>query len=143
MNYLRSRGFTLVELLIVMTMIGLMVVISYVVMMQYADRAKDTAIQMNISNLRNTAVMIYTEKNSYASLCNPDGTLNDSNPVLKEVEDSVANITGAAPVCHAQGKVYCIRTSLFTADYFCIDSTGLAVKQTSQECAANKIRCSP
>ncbi|MBZ9578067.1 type II secretion system protein [Patescibacteria group bacterium] len=139
------KSFTLIEVLVVVTIIALLISINLVAIGHYQDKARDTAIAAGLSQVRKVAAMIYTDENSYEFICAADNTLNDSYPALKMIEDDVNKFTGENPTCYSERTAYCVQSSLLSAGggYFCIDSTGFADKIDGDYCTGTSKNCSP
>jgi len=136
-----SAGFTLVELLVVIFIIGLLASIASVIAMETRKRGRDAGIIASLAQVRFEAALIYNSDNSYVTLCDASDTLNDANDNLRIIEDEVRKYAGVDPICYATKDAYCIQSPLNIGDYYCLDSTGLAGKITdSAECPLNT-RC--
>jgi general secretion pathway protein G len=60
-----ARGFTLLELLIVMTLIGILATIAIPALVQYPIRAKEAVLKTNLKQLRDALEQHYADKGSY------------------------------------------------------------------------------
>jgi len=140
----KSEGFTLIEVLVVVAIIALLISINLVAIDHYQNRANDVAIGANLSQVRKVAAIIYTDENSYESICAVDNTLNDSHPTLKMVEDDINRLIGVDPTCYSERTAYCVQASLLSADgdYFCVDSTGFAGEIDGDYCTGTSKNCS-
>ena len=61
----RERGFTLLELLIVMTLIGILASITIPSLIQYPIRAKEAVLKTNLKEIRNGLEQFYADKGRY------------------------------------------------------------------------------
>jgi type IV pilus assembly protein PilA len=114
----KNQGFTLVELLIVIAIIGLLATIVLVSFGPVRNQARDTAIKANMSQMRLAAEIAYITDQVYTNTNQGEDYLaaldaaNSASPgTLVEVFDADA---------------YCISTTLATnaSNHWCIDSTG-------------------
>lgn len=138
------KSFTLIEVLVVVAIIALLISINLVAIVHYQDKARDTAIAADLSQVRKVATMIYTDENSYEPVCAGDNTLNDSHSDLKTIEDDVNKFTGKDPTCYSDRNLYCVQSSLLSTDvgHFCVDSTGFAGKIDGNYCKDKNKNCS-
>ena len=148
----KRRGFTLVELLVVIFIIGLLVGVGAVAALNVRKKGRDAAIQTTLYQVRIEATIIKnkTELNSYATLCDPapfgDDTLNDgAYDNLRVIETEVKKYTPPGfdpnnyPECYADIDRYCVQFPLNTEGTYCLDSTGYA--GTIANCSAGNISC--
>ena len=79
---LKERGFTLLELLIVIAIIGILATVVLASMSQSKDKGADAGVKSNLLNARSQAEVYYTNSNrSYAGVCN-DTTIG----IFKQVQ---------------------------------------------------------
>lgn len=130
----KPKAFTLIELLVVVAVIALLSTLVLGALMTAKDKAKDSAIMRELSQLRTEAQMILVESGAYNvsgnKLCDAENTLNNGNvnhPFLAEIEEKVKKYNGGNPVvCYASANSYCIKSLLNLETGFCVDSTGQA-----------------
>jgi len=141
----KSKGFSLIEILVVVSIIAILIAINLIAIGRYQNKANDTTIGANLSQIRKVAAMVYTDENSYVNICDATATLNDSYtkyPELKTIEDEVTEVTDVNPECHSSKKEYCVQTVLISNNYFCIDSNGFAGEIGGDYCSETNIKCS-
>ncbi len=136
----RHRGFTLIELLVVIAIIGILSGIVLVSMSGARDKAKDSAIQAAMSELRAAAEMSYTDDLDYDDVCTEAGGaagnsgLTASGDYARINTNVKANNGGTDVVCNesANSAAYAAWSPLATdaTDYWCVDSTGASKKET-------------
>jgi prepilin-type N-terminal cleavage/methylation domain-containing protein len=136
----KKKGFTLIELLVVIFIIGLLASIGTSALVTARNRGKDARIQATLSQVRVEAALIKSETNSFSGLCDSNNTLNDANSNLHVIEDDVRKYVGNNPSCYANDDAYCVQSSLVTAGFYCLDSTGYAGTDATN-CTAGNISC--
>lgn len=134
-----KKGFTLIEILVVITIIGLAVSIILVALSPSRKKGKDSRIQQDLVQAGTQAAMIYNETGltSYSDLCNST-TLCDlnicptgkhANELGKLKRDIIAQ--GGAIACYSNNLAFCLSSSLPGGGHYCIDNTGTKKKTTS------------
>ena len=146
MNNMNSKysfkSFTLIEVLVVAAIVMILATIIIVSTTRSQDQANNAAAAAALVQARNIAAMIYSDENSYETLCS-GGTLNDADySALKTIEADVYEKIGQNPKCYSAKTDYCVQVRLLLGDYFCIDSTGFSGKIDGDYCADSKKNCS-
>lgn len=151
MKPLSSQGFTLVELLVVVAILGILSSIVLVSLGTANTRGKDGAVQANLDSLRTQAQLYYNDNSGYGS--NPlvvnstgdcttgtAGTVFAEPRVAKQVAATNLANGGGATVdvyCNvaAGGSAYAIYARLPSISspitYFCVDSNGVGMNSTT------------
>ena len=137
------RGFTLVELMVVIVIIGLISSFLIVSIKNQIERAKDARAKTNMNQLRIDAAKIYQDRGSYdPSLfcCAPASCQDEVEKNCSEIFNQV----NATPTIRISGNQYCAYVPLLAQPYFCIDSRGAAgVFNTVNNCTGTSYFCSP
>ncbi|MEK7630249.1 MAG: type II secretion system protein [Patescibacteria group bacterium] len=133
----RQYGFTLIEMLIVIAVIGILSSVLLTALGPARDKAKDSRIVQEVNQVRNLAETMYSN-GSYNSLEEiSDGTLIN-NPSLKALADDITTQGGALRIIKStpQGaKAYSTYSKLnvqagaepnLETQYYCVDSSGRA-----------------
>lgn len=127
------RGLTLVELLISITIIGILAIIIISSLNNSRVRAYDARVKEQLSRFRSSAELYYSNQvpDGYTpavSLCTL-GMFADVDP-LNGSPGRYLDFTGINPavttVCQSISDAYAIKASLPSGGYFCVDSKGMA-----------------
>jgi len=122
-------GFTLLELLVVIAIIGLLATIIMINLNNARDKAKDTLVKHDMSQLQKAAALIYDRDGAYTKLC--DGTIPDSlntseEPALLGAIDNDLHNQGSEITECLAGNIFAVEATL-PSDHtkaVCADSTG-------------------
>lgn len=140
-----QRGFTLVELLVVVAILGILSSIVLVSLSTANTRGKDGAVQANLDSLRTQAQLYYNANGGYslngASIpASSSCTAADSvfvDPKITQQIIATDSVNGGARsvTCNvaAGGAAYAVYAELASAagTYFCVDSNGVGMRTTT------------
>lgn len=135
-----KKGFTLVEMMIVIAIIGILTSMVLVGLGGARDRARDARIQSNMNNLRLIAEM------RYAADLNYDRVKIDDQSEIEKLSEDVFRNNGKERISifrdpATKSQKYCASTPLKTEGYyFCVDSEGNAGKTTNSSPCVN-VQC--
>jgi prepilin-type N-terminal cleavage/methylation domain-containing protein len=123
-----QKGFTIIELIVVIAIIAVLAAIVLVNVTQYINKGKDAAAQGNLATLLTNGA-VYSETNSNFASFQTNSLFTNVNTALNAAGYTVTytNSAGAASFCAS------VPLKSVTANY-CIDSTG--VKKNNSTCAA-------
>ena len=139
-------GFTLVELLIFLAIIGLLASFVLSAVSTARVKAADGSIEANLTQVRQVAAEIRTESDSYISagnaLCDVSNTLNDGNVdhiSLATIENDIKKRNGGQDIqCSATVTRYCLQAKLLSGGDVCVDADG---KVARSACDLAALQC--
>lgn len=130
----KSKGFTIIELIVVIAIIAVLAAIVLVNVTGYINKSKNAAIKGNMSTIMTNAATFFDSVTSYNGFTASAG--------FTVPEAAISSAGGAVIKTTAtDNTAYCACSSLLTAsdvpagNTYCIDSTG-AKKQTATACAS-------
>jgi len=125
----KSKGFTIIELIVVIAIIAVLAAIVLVNVTQYISKGKDSAIKGNMSSMATIAAGVY-DTNSSSFL---DDDTTGPHLALAVTPSWMAGVTaiessdGQSAVANVRisASAWCIQTTLNeTGKFWCADSTG-------------------
>lgn len=136
---LQKTGFTLVELLIVISIIGILSAVVLSSLSTARGRGNDAAIKQNLHSIQIQAELYGIANNSYGNVSYGTTCTADmfGDPPTARALDGADKANGSGKVyCYAGGNEYLIAVDLATGGYWCLDSTGAARPETGAAPAA-------
>lgn len=144
----KQKGFTIIELIVVIAIIAVLAAVVMVNVTQYINKGKDAAIKSNLSSLQTTAADYYNDSTKgngdYVGLC--------ATTAEGSIEAAIEAATGntSSYVCAetaTTGAAFCACSDILeksgtNTQYFCIDSTGDKNLSTTA-CTSSCIPASP
>ena len=124
----KKKGFTLIELLVVIAIIGILSSIVLASLGTARNKAKDTSAQASLSQMRAEAELIYSDTDSYDSVCTSGSDSHD----LYLTADTTTSAGASSGACNDTATAWAANIQLGstsgTLDGFCVDSTGFSGK---------------
>ena len=118
----KQKGFTIIELIVVIAIIAVLATIVAINVTSYIAKGKDASIQGNLANIITNAAVIFDASNTYTGLC--------AKPTVKAaidaIDTTIGGTAGAATDCYATADAWAACAELIsnTDQYYCVDSTG-------------------
>ena len=137
-----KKGFTLIEVLIVVAIIGVLATIVTVSLREASDRGRNAKIIAGVVQVRKVAEDMYLqEATGYSNLCDGLGGPG-SNTDIQTIEADVGEF-GKTLNCYSTQYHYCVSLQLMgeNAKYFCIDDHGNSIESVTSDCGASNISC--
>jgi prepilin-type N-terminal cleavage/methylation domain-containing protein len=132
----KSKGFTIIELIVVIAIIAVLAAIVLVNVTQYIAKGRDSAIKGDMSTIMaNSAV--YFDSQSPSTYVGFGASALYTNPSTAAVG---AGATGVLEFESA--SAFCSSLTLNDTTFWCVDSTGYSGAPTAADtCAATNIAC--
>ena len=131
----KSKGFTIIELIVVIAIIAVLAAIVLVNVTSYINKGKDAAIKGNMAQMATQAATIYAETGSYSTL---ETQPNFVSAVSAITNANSAPLVGVTAITYA---AYCVEATLKDATIWCVDSTGYVGLIVSTHCASGTPSC--
>ena len=131
-----SKGFSLIELLIVIAIIGILSTIVLNSLSNARSRAYDSKVKQQLSSFRTAAEVYFSNQspNGYGpAVLGPAcsaGIFDDFSPIngTPGIYLAVGNLPdGTQIVCNSNVSAYAVKASLYSGnEYWCVDSRGFS-----------------
>jgi prepilin-type N-terminal cleavage/methylation domain-containing protein len=152
-NFKKLTGFTLIELMVVITIIGILAIIVLPNLTSVRGRGQDTAVKEQLTQFRATAAMYYDDNYGYSSSTvataidaadcltgsavntSLSGTVFGTTDFLK-VALGIKSNSAAVPKCYlgantvTKSQSWAIVAQLRSGGYWCVDSAGSSKAET-------------
>lgn len=129
-----NKGFTLIEMLVVIAMIGLLSAVVLVALGPSRNKAKDTRIISDINQIRSVAETRFNPtSNTYTITavtdCNGTSGSTDIDTALKDIATN--NGSGCAINLTSSGNGYAVSAKTASGGNYCVDSSGKVASSTA------------
>jgi len=139
-----SKGFTIIELLVVVAIIAVLAAIVLVNVTSYIAKGKDAAIKGNLSTIQVNSAVYYDGQSpstyvGFITACGaaPTGASGFTGPA------NAITAAGGTTSCPAStATAACVRSTLNGGGSYCVDSTGFKGAPTAgTDCAGADLTC--
>jgi len=89
---IKNKGFTIIELIVVMAIIGVFVLLAIPKFMGYTEKAKATEIKSNTKQLENASERYYIDKNDWPRLMDVPYTSSQITTFAQEITDKTGQV---------------------------------------------------
>lgn len=125
----KYRGFTLIEILVVIAIIGILAGITLVALGGARNKARDSRIISEMSQLRSAAILYDDMQipNAYTGM-----SCTTTDPAINNLCDDIQNKQGGKNLLiniePLAGQEYCAEVQLNSGKWWCIDSQGRSAR---------------
>jgi len=139
----KQKGFTIIELIVVIAIIAVLASIVMVNVTGYIDKAKDAAIKSDLANIATGMAACYAQYGSYSNgASTPIYCQNNTTYVPSTLSADITDRGGTLIVTASPTTAYaaCSKLASDSTTYVCVDSTGIT-KEGTTECSTSTTAC--
>lgn len=133
----KQKGFTIIELIVVVAIIAVLAGIVLVNVTTYINKGKNAAIKGNLSTIMTNAADYFYRNSSYSSFC--------TDALMTAPLAAADSASGGTAVKNCSSTAWCACSTMkvtseeITGSTFCVDSTGY--KKVTQNASGCSTRC--
>jgi len=132
-----KKGFTLIELLVVIAIIGILASVLLVNLAGTRNRAKDSAIKLEMGQIRTAVESFFLTNNTYVGAC---GVGTDCVTLQNDITAKQGGTLGTAPTFTT--SAWCVSATLNAGGgNWCVDATGYAGVPTAVTTCNTAVKC--
>lgn len=144
---INKKGFTIIELLVVVAIIAVLASIVLVNVTQYIAKGRDAAIKGNLSNLATNAAVYYDDINQgngdYLGFSASTSVgCGATGPIYLAISGAGSTLVCAETASTGAAWCGCAQLKFDATHYYCVDSTGAKVENTTA-CGTSCTAASP
>lgn len=131
----KKKGFTLVEMLVVIGIVGILATLVLVVMASSRSKAADVRIKNDVRQMRWLAELAYdAQKGSFINWSTYGDVIGDYNKLKADIDDAHGSVVTIS-VGEADGQSFCVSAPLKSdsGKHYCIDGSR-ELKTTTAVC---------
>lgn len=138
---MNKKGFTIIELIVVIAIIAVLAGIVLVNVTSYINKGRNAAIQGNLATLLTNGAVYFdlNASNTGSQFC-ADTATGGQGPITS----AITNAKGTSYACNGSStaghQVWCTKVTLPDSTAWCVDSTGYK-GSTSTNCTASNFCC--
>ena len=139
----RSKGFTIIELLVVVAIIAVLAAIVLINVTSYIAKGKDAAIKGNLATILINGAVFYdaASPSTYVGFITGGGCAAGNN-TFKAPRDAAAAAGGTVSCPDSTVSAFCVRSILNGGGSYCVDSTGFkGTPAAATDCATTDLTC--
>ena len=110
-------GFTIIELLLVVAIIGILSSVTYASLGGAREKARDTSIASNMQGILIEANLYHSKYDTYTDFC------IDTTTDIDELLAKIGTESPSTPTCSDQDDEYGVIVELHSGKYYCVDSS--------------------
>ena len=139
----KSKGFTIIELLVVVAIIAVLASIVLVNVTQYIAKGKDAAIKGNLATILTNAAVFYDVQPSSTYVgFTTGGACATGDGTFTSARSAIVSAGGTVTCPNSTAAAFCVRSTLNAGGSFCVDSTGYKGAPTLVgDCAGVDLTC--
>jgi len=131
----KEKGFTIIELIVVISIIAVLSSIVLTNVVSYIGKGDDAAIKQQVAQIRIAASNFFNDHGTYTGMC---GVGTECYTAKSNIE----NLKGSLSSINTVGNTFCISFALSDGNnQWCVDNTGY-VGLTSAVCSDSPYSCS-
>jgi len=141
----KQKGFTIIELIVVIAIIAVLASIVLVNVTQYINKGKDSAIKGNLATLSTNAAVYYDDTakgNGDYTGFTADTATGCASPIATAITTAGGTLVCAETTTTGAAWCGCSQEKVDTAKYYCVDSTGTKIENTTA-CTTSCTAASP
>jgi len=130
----KSKGFTIIELIVVIAIIAVLASIVLVNVTGYINKGKDAAIKGNLASLLTNSTVFFDTNATYTGFsANTTTGCGTGSPIRAAITAAGGTLT-----CTETATLWCASSpeKVSTSTYFCVDSSGKKSESTTAICAS-------
>ncbi len=120
----KSKGFTIIELLVVVAIIAVLASIVLVNVTSYIAKGKDAAIKGNLATIRTNAAVYYDEQTPSTYVGFTTAACASGNSGFTGPKAAIVSSGGTVDCAAATSSAWCAKSTLNVGGSWCVDSTG-------------------
>jgi prepilin-type N-terminal cleavage/methylation domain-containing protein len=131
----KHQGFTLIEMLVVLSIIAILASVILINVVSYTGKGKDAAIKENMDSLLSNAAMHYDNAGDFSSFCSD---ARSYVPIANAINKAGSNLYANCGTSPSSAFAACANLLNEPGKYWCVDSKGIK-KTITGSCSSNPV----